>query len=162
MNSPNSSQRTSLQFGLGGKQSFLPLPVPGGLHMPPTRGVSLQLPKAPHEALCPGWFPPWMNCAKGLKEVLVCLFGGMSTRSSTALETSAVLGIHRDHAVKVLRHVTVLHRAPPAGLSQGTAIQAPGQAGPSLFPAPHAEDCKVLPGGKAGRKTGNLADFCPF
>lgn len=54
-------------------------------------------------------------------------------------ETLPILGMHGDHVVKVLKPVTVPCSTPPAGLSQGTAIQAPGGAGPSSCVPPHAQ-----------------------
>lgn len=147
------------------------LSVPGDLYMPPTWGLSFQLSKVPHGALCLGyraevdWFVPSLDeLAQGAQEVLVGPSGGMSAGSSTALRPPPTLGMHGDHVVKILRTVAVLCSAPPSRALPRHCHAGYRQCRPLLVcPAPRPEhSAKPSPGGKAGGKTVNLADFSPF
>ena len=98
------------------------------------------------------------------QEVLVGPSGGMSAGSSTALRPPPTLGMHGDHVVKILRTVAVLCSAPPSRALPRHCHAGYRQCRPLLVcPAPRPEhSAKPSPGGKAGGKTVNLADFSPF
>jgi len=101
------------------------------------------------------WFVPSLDeLAQGAQEVLVCPIWWDVRWKLNCSETLLTWGMHGDHAIKVLRPVTVPCSAPPVqgSFPLWSRVSRPTPRGL----------CKALPWRKSRRKNGQLSRFLPI